>query len=124
VYIEGGKTGVVRVEHVEIFDTGIRAILVPDPSAPLVYFSREKPPRFAEGETAFPERWVIFNRNWRFFERDWLDPVEPHWHGLPHMGWHVFFAEDVIQRFLERDLGWMSHYLPVGSRHVHDRGHT
>ena len=103
VYIEGGTFCVVRVRYAEATDWGIRAVLSMD--APLVCHYREKPRRFTEGERPFGEQWDV-SSTWK-----WFYPDETRWDALPYAGFHLLFAEDVVQRFLDRDLGWTDDYF-------------
>ena len=86
VFCEGGTFCVVRVGHVDAGDDGLRATLRMD--APLVCCYREQPPRYAEDEQPFGERWNIF-KEWSSFycyDRDY-------WDASPYMGWYLFWPK-------------------------------
>jgi hypothetical protein len=105
VYIEGGTFCLVTVEAVETGSTGMRAVLSQDPDISLVCHYREDPVRFADGEKPFGDRWEISKEwNWFYYSPD-------HWDGSPYGGFHLIFSEQVIDRYLARDMQWVEDYF-------------
>ncbi len=110
LYLEQGYLCVVEVRQIQIDEHGMRASVGWATGDPLIArISRVRhagEPRaiFSWGPCPFGETWEISQR-WETF---WFDELEtPAWNGSLHGGWRLFFSEEWVSRFLQRDLEWM-----------------
>jgi hypothetical protein len=105
VYIEDGIFCMARVEGVSATTSGMEATLVSIPDWPLVCYFRERPRLFVEEPCPFGSQWAI-SKEWAFFFLE-----DGYWDGSLHMGFRLLFADDVVRRFLDKDLSSVEEYL-------------
>ena len=105
IYIEDGVFSVARLTTVDASDESLRATIEAVPGCSLVCHYRENPPRFAEETHPIGDRWEV-SQSWK-----WFGLNEGYWDGSVSWGFRIFFIQDVIDRFLDRDLSWIDDYF-------------